>query len=146
MPPHLLIPSRFEMDQLNVIFVLFFFSFLRSQIYCSDFPRPSPKSEVKECHLQRNHSYECTFQPIFLLSGYTLWVEFKHFLGTLESSPVCVIPADVGRSIVMNLSSLDFKLCIFPQYLNKKHEGFDVTLKKKKRIKCNFHTGAGCFI
>uniref|UniRef100_A0A8D2MZL3 Leptin receptor immunoglobulin-like domain-containing protein n=1 Tax=Zonotrichia albicollis TaxID=44394 RepID=A0A8D2MZL3_ZONAL len=70
----------------------------RSQIYCSDFPSPSPDSEVKECLLQGNHSYECTFQPIFLLSGYTLWIEFKHSLGTLQSSPTCVIPADVGRS------------------------------------------------
>ncbi|NXD30220.1 LEPR protein, partial [Spelaeornis formosus] len=70
-----------------------------SQIYCSDFPSPSPNSEVKECHLQRNHSYECTFQPIFLWSGYTLWVEFKHFLGTLESSPTCVIPADVVKPL-----------------------------------------------
>ncbi|XP_053806970.1 leptin receptor isoform X1 [Vidua chalybeata] len=60
---------------------------------------PSPNSEVKECHLQRNHSYECTFQPIFLLSGYTLWIEFKHFLGTLESSPTCVIPADVVKPL-----------------------------------------------
>ncbi|NWX65897.1 LEPR protein, partial [Promerops cafer] len=73
--------------------------YYRSQIYCSDFPSPSPNSEVKECHLQRNHSYECTFQPIFLLSGYTLWIEFKHFLGTLESSPVCVIPADVVKPL-----------------------------------------------
>ncbi|NXV10408.1 LEPR protein, partial [Cettia cetti] len=71
----------------------------RSQIYCSDFPSPSPNSEVKECQLQRNHSYECTFQPIFLLSGYTLWIEFKHFLGTLESSPTCVIPADVVKPL-----------------------------------------------
>ncbi|XP_030134374.4 leptin receptor isoform X1 [Taeniopygia guttata] len=71
----------------------------RSQIYCSDFPSPSPNSEVKECHLQRNHSYECTFQPIFLLSGYTLWIEFKHFLGTLQSSPTCVIPADVVKPL-----------------------------------------------
>ncbi|KAL2302005.1 hypothetical protein Nmel_011409 [Mimus melanotis] len=70
-----------------------------SQIYCSDFPSLSPNSEVKECHLQRNHSYECTFQPIFLLSGYTLWIEFKHFLGTLESSPTCVIPADVVKPL-----------------------------------------------
>ncbi|NXM62350.1 LEPR protein, partial [Illadopsis cleaveri] len=73
--------------------------YYRSQIYCSDFPSPSPNSEVKECHLQRNHSYECTFQPIFLLSGYTLWIEFQHFLGTLESSPVCVIPADVVKPL-----------------------------------------------
>ncbi|NWR42262.1 LEPR protein, partial [Regulus satrapa] len=71
----------------------------RSQIYCSDFPSPSPNSEVKECHLQRNHSYECTFQPIFLLSGYTLWIEFKHFLGVLQSSPTCVIPADVVKPL-----------------------------------------------
>lgn len=117
-----LIPSRFTlaMYQLNVVWFFFFFPLLRSQIYCSDFPRLSPDSEVKECHFQGNHSYECTFQPIFLLSGYTLWIEFKHFLGTLESSPTCVIPADVGRSKSMNLSSLvplDFKWCrerIFP--------------------------------
>uniref|UniRef100_A0A8C3DSN8 Leptin receptor n=1 Tax=Corvus moneduloides TaxID=1196302 RepID=A0A8C3DSN8_CORMO len=73
--------------------------YYRSQIYCSDFPSPSPNSEVKECHLQRNHSYECTFQPIFLLSGYTMWIEFEHFLGTLESSPTCVIPADVVKPL-----------------------------------------------
>ncbi|KFV42786.1 Leptin receptor, partial [Tyto alba] len=71
----------------------------RSRIYCSDFPSTSPKSEVKECHLQKNHSYECTFQPIFLLSGYTMWIEFKHFLGTLESSPTCVVPADVVKPL-----------------------------------------------
>ncbi|NXA03907.1 LEPR protein, partial [Sapayoa aenigma] len=71
----------------------------RSQIYCPDFPSPSPNSEVKECHLQRNHSYECTFQPIFLLSGYTLWIEFKHFLGMLESNPTCVIPAEVVKPL-----------------------------------------------
>ncbi|NWU36766.1 LEPR protein, partial [Hylia prasina] len=73
--------------------------YYRSQIYCSDSPSPSPNSEVKDCHLQRNHSYECTFQPIFLLSGYTLWIEFKHFLGTLESSPTCVVPADVVKPL-----------------------------------------------
>ncbi|NWX29443.1 LEPR protein, partial [Notiomystis cincta] len=73
--------------------------YYRSQIYCSDFPRPSPNSEVKECNFQGNHSYECTFQPIFLLSGYTMWIEFQHFLGTLESSPVCVIPADVVKPL-----------------------------------------------
>ncbi|XP_025930286.1 leptin receptor isoform X1 [Apteryx rowi] len=73
--------------------------YYRSEIYCSDFPSTSPKSEVKECHLQRNLSYECTFQPIFLLSGYTMWIEFKHLLGTLESSPTCVIPADVVKPL-----------------------------------------------
>ncbi|NWX09219.1 LEPR protein, partial [Caloenas nicobarica] len=71
--------------------------YYRSTIYCSDIPSSSPKSEVKECHLQKNHSYECTFQPIFLLSGYTMWIEFKHPLGTLESSPTCVVPADVVK-------------------------------------------------
>ncbi|NXE25240.1 LEPR protein, partial [Ardeotis kori] len=75
------------------------FRYHRSRIYCPDFPSTSPKSEVKECHLQKNHSYECTFQPIFLLSGYTMWIEFKHFLGTLESSPTCVVPADVVKPL-----------------------------------------------
>ncbi|NXP17445.1 LEPR protein, partial [Scytalopus superciliaris] len=73
--------------------------YYRSQIYCSDFPSPPPDSEVEECHLQQNHSYECTFEPIFLLSGYTLWIELRHFLGTLESSPTCVIPADVVKPL-----------------------------------------------
>ncbi|KFV97136.1 Leptin receptor, partial [Eurypyga helias] len=73
--------------------------YYRSRIYCSDFPSTSPKSEVKECHLQKNHSYECTFQPIFLLSGYTMWIEFKHLLGALESSPTCVVPADVVKPL-----------------------------------------------
>ncbi|KAM6262491.1 leptin receptor isoform 2-T2 [Porphyrio hochstetteri] len=75
------------------------FRYSRSRIYCSDFPSTSPKSEVKECHLQKNHSYECTFQPIFLLSGYTMWIEFQHLLGTLESSPTCVVPADVVKPL-----------------------------------------------
>ncbi|NXD86102.1 LEPR protein, partial [Halcyon senegalensis] len=73
--------------------------YYRSKIYCSDFPITSPKSEVKECRSQKNHSYECTFQPIFLLSGYTMWIEFKHSLGTLESSPTCVVPADVVKPL-----------------------------------------------
>ncbi|PKU34631.1 leptin receptor [Limosa lapponica baueri] len=38
-------------------------------------------------------------RPIFLLSGYTMWIEFKHFLGTLESSPTCVVPADVVKPL-----------------------------------------------
>ncbi|NXS51646.1 LEPR protein, partial [Brachypteracias leptosomus] len=75
------------------------FRYYRSRIYCSDFPRTSPASEVKKCHLQQNHSYECTFQPIFLFSGYTMWIEFKHFLGTLESPPTCVVPADVVKPL-----------------------------------------------
>ncbi|XP_074858899.1 leptin receptor [Carettochelys insculpta] len=70
--------------------------YYRSSIYCSDIPS-TPKSQAKECHLQRNHYYECTFQPIFLLSGYTMWIEVKHQLGTLESPPTCVVPADVVK-------------------------------------------------
>ncbi|NXJ03340.1 LEPR protein, partial [Odontophorus gujanensis] len=71
----------------------------RSKIYCSNFPSTPPESEVKECRLQRNHSYECTFQPVFLLSGYTMWIEFKHSLGTLESPLTCVVPADVVKPL-----------------------------------------------
>ncbi|NWI66766.1 LEPR protein, partial [Todus mexicanus] len=73
--------------------------YYRSRIYCPDFPSTSPNSEVKECRFHKNHSYECTFQPIFLLSGYTMWIEFKHSLGTLESSPTCVVPADVVKPL-----------------------------------------------
>ncbi|NXH11136.1 LEPR protein, partial [Bucco capensis] len=73
--------------------------YYRSRLYCPDFPSTSPNSEVKECHSQKNHSYECIFQPIFLLSGYTMWIEFKHLLGTLQSSPACVVPADVVKPL-----------------------------------------------
>lgn len=27
-----------------------------------------------------------------------MWIEIKHLLGTLQSPPTCVIPADVGKS------------------------------------------------
>ncbi|NXC26543.1 LEPR protein, partial [Campylorhamphus procurvoides] len=73
--------------------------YYRSQIYCPDFPSPPLESEVKECHLQEDHSYQCTFQPIFLLSGYTLWIELQHPLGKLQSPPSCVIPADVVKPL-----------------------------------------------
>lgn len=54
-------------------------------------------SEVKECNLLRNNVYECIFQPFYLLSGYTMWIEIKHSLGTITSRPVCVLPKEVGK-------------------------------------------------
>ncbi|XP_007957581.1 leptin receptor [Orycteropus afer afer] len=64
----------------------------RSRLYCSDFPKIHAISEPKDCHLQRDGFYECIFQPIFLLSGYTMWIRINHSLGSLDSPPTCVVP------------------------------------------------------
>lgn len=66
--------------------------FHRSSLYCSDAPSIHPISEQKDCHLQRDGFYECIFQPVFLLSGYTMWIRINHSLGSLDSPPTCVIP------------------------------------------------------
>ncbi|XP_006862563.1 PREDICTED: leptin receptor [Chrysochloris asiatica] len=69
----------------------------RSRLYCSDFPTIHPVSESKDCHLQRDGFYECIFQPIFLLSGYTMWIRINHSLGSLDSPPTCVVPDSVVK-------------------------------------------------
>ncbi|KAM6217060.1 leptin receptor [Rhynchocyon petersi] len=69
----------------------------RSRLYCSDFPRIHPISEPKACHLQRDGVYECVFQPVFLFSGYTLWIRINHSLGSLDSIPICVVPNSVVK-------------------------------------------------
>ncbi|XP_054836521.1 leptin receptor [Eublepharis macularius] len=71
--------------------------YYRSDVYCSESSSMSSDSEVKECHSQRNNSYECIFQPFYLLSGYTMWIEIKHPLGTLTSQPVCILPKEVVK-------------------------------------------------
>ncbi|XP_069881920.1 leptin receptor-like [Dipodomys merriami] len=71
----------------------------RSSLYCSDSPSIHPVSEPKDCHLQRNGFYECVFQPIFLLSGYTMWITVNHSLGSLNSLPTCVVPDSVVRPL-----------------------------------------------
>lgn len=74
------------------------FSYLsRSSLYCSDAPSIHSTSEPKDCHLQRDGFYECTFQPIFLLSGYTMWIRINHSLGILDSPPTCVVPDSMGK-------------------------------------------------
>lgn len=75
-----------------------FLYLFRSSLYCSDVPSVHPVSEPKDCHLQRNGFHECVFQPIFLLSGYTMWIRINHALGSLDSAPVCVVPDSVGMS------------------------------------------------
>lgn len=74
-------------------------------MYCSDVPSIHPVSEPKDCHLQRDGFYECIFQPIFLLSGYTMWIRINHTLGSLDSPPACVIPDSVGTSKTICMSS-----------------------------------------
>ncbi|XP_042317110.1 leptin receptor [Sceloporus undulatus] len=71
--------------------------YYRSDVYCSESPTMPSYSEVKECQPQRNNSYECIFQPFYLLSGYTMWIEIKHSLGTVTSQPVCILPKEVVK-------------------------------------------------
>nr|AOY33882.1 leptin receptor variant 1 precursor [Castor fiber] len=71
----------------------------RSSLYCSDRPSVQTISEPKDCHLQRDGFYECIFQPIFLLSGYTMWIRINHTLGSLDSPPTCVLPDSVVKPL-----------------------------------------------
>ncbi|XP_050998788.1 LOW QUALITY PROTEIN: leptin receptor-like [Acomys russatus] len=71
----------------------------RSSLYCSDSPSIHPTSEPKHCILQRDGFYECVFQPIFLLSGYTMWIRINHSLGLLDSPPTCVLPDSVVKPL-----------------------------------------------
>lgn len=83
----------------SMLYINWVFSYLlRSSLYCSDVPSIHPISESKDCHLQRDGFYECVFQPIFLLSGYTMWIRINHSLGSLDSPPTCVVPDSVGMS------------------------------------------------
>lgn len=83
----------------SLLHINWLFSYLlRSSLYCSDVPSIHPMSEPKDCHLQRDGFYECIFQPIFLLSGYTMWIKINHSLGSLDSPPTCVVPDSVGMS------------------------------------------------
>lgn len=71
----------------------------RRSLYCPDNPSIRPTSELKNCVLQRDGFYECVFQPIFLLSGYTMWIRINHSLGSLDSPPTCVLPDSVVKPL-----------------------------------------------
>lgn len=71
----------------------------RRSLYCPDRPSIHPMSEPKNCILQRDGFYECVFQPIFLLSGYTMWIRINHSLGLLDSPPTCVLPDSVVKPL-----------------------------------------------
>ncbi|MEE6494899.1 hypothetical protein FKM82_001896 [Ascaphus truei] len=73
------------------------FKYHRNSLYCPEPDIISNASIQKECRFANNDFYECSFQPIFLLSGYTMWIDINHQLGTLHSPPVCVIPIDVVK-------------------------------------------------
>ncbi|XP_062993790.1 leptin receptor isoform X2 [Elgaria multicarinata webbii] len=75
----------------------FLLRYYRSDVYCSESPSMPSNSEVKECYAQGNNSYECIFKPFYLLSGYTMWIEIKHSLGTVTSRPVCILPKEVVK-------------------------------------------------
>lgn len=83
----------------------YFLYLSRSRLYCSDVPSIHAISEPKDCHLQRDGFYECIFHPIFLLSGYTMWIRINHSLGSLDSIPTCVVPDSVGM--------LNCVVCVF---------------------------------
>ncbi|XP_023574115.1 leptin receptor isoform X1 [Octodon degus] len=71
----------------------------RSSLYCSDRASLHPISEPKDCYLQQDGFYECIFQPIFLLSGYTMWIRVNHSLGSLDSPPTCIVPESVVKPL-----------------------------------------------
>uniref|UniRef100_A0A0D9S724 Leptin receptor n=1 Tax=Chlorocebus sabaeus TaxID=60711 RepID=A0A0D9S724_CHLSB len=71
----------------------------RSSLYCFDIPSVHRISKPKDCYLQSDGFYECVFQPIFLLSGYTMWIRINHPLGSLDSTPTCVIPDSVVKPL-----------------------------------------------
>uniref|UniRef100_H0WTD0 Leptin receptor n=2 Tax=Otolemur garnettii TaxID=30611 RepID=H0WTD0_OTOGA len=71
----------------------------RSSLYCSDTPSIHPISEPKDCRVQKDGFQECVFQPIFLLSGYTMWIRVSHPLGSLDSPPTCVLPDSVVKPL-----------------------------------------------
>uniref|UniRef100_A0A8C5Q2Y5 Leptin receptor n=1 Tax=Leptobrachium leishanense TaxID=445787 RepID=A0A8C5Q2Y5_9ANUR len=73
--------------------------YYRSKLYCSDTDRVSNASRLADCRLQSNGFYQCIFQSIYILSGYTMWIEIKHPLGILYSPPQCVMPADVVKPL-----------------------------------------------
>ncbi|XP_023417101.1 leptin receptor isoform X3 [Cavia porcellus] len=73
--------------------------YYRRSLYCSERPSIHPVSEPKDCHLQDDGFYECIFQPIFLFSGYTMWIRINHTLGSLDSPPTCVTPDAVVKPL-----------------------------------------------
>ncbi|CAK6441228.1 unnamed protein product [Pipistrellus nathusii] len=98
----------------------------RSSLYCSDAPSIHSTSEPKDCHLQRDGFYECIFQPIFLLSGYTMWIRINHSLGILDSPPTCVVPDSMVKPLPplsvkaeitakVGLLKISWKKPIFPE-------------------------------
>ncbi|XP_053549662.1 leptin receptor [Bombina bombina] len=78
------------------------FRYFRNNLYCSEKDITDDESISKDCQLQNENLYECSFQSIYLLSGYTMWIEIYHPLGTLYSPPVCIIPADVVKPFAVS--------------------------------------------
>lgn len=98
----------------------------RRSLYCSDVPSVHSTSEPKDCHLQRGGIYECIFRPIFLLSGYTMWIRINHSLGSLDSLPTCVVPDSMIKPLPpssvkaeitakVGLLKISWKKPIFPE-------------------------------
>ncbi|GAB1288677.1 Leptin receptor [Apodemus speciosus] len=83
----------------------------RRSLYCPDRPSIHPTSEPKNCILQRDGFYECVFQPIFLLSGYTMWIRINHSL--VKPLP----PSNVKAEITVNtgLLKVSWEKPVFPE-------------------------------
>nr|XP_033772614.1 leptin receptor isoform X2 [Geotrypetes seraphini] len=73
--------------------------YYRNKLYCPSTENTHQPSDAKNCQLQMDGFYECGFKPIFPFSGYTMWIEINHPLGTLESPPVCVMPMNVVKPL-----------------------------------------------
>ncbi|XP_039770621.1 leptin receptor [Ornithorhynchus anatinus] len=90
--------------------------YYRSSLYCADFPSAHHATDAKDCRFQDEGFYECTFQPIYLLSGYTMWITISHPLGTLESPQKCVVPDSLVKPLPP--SSIKAEITVYTGLLN----------------------------
>ncbi|KAM8930135.1 leptin receptor [Pelodytes ibericus] len=75
------------------------FKYYRNRVYCSETDRAHNASTLTDCSLQSDGFYRCVFRSIYILSGYTMWIEIIHSLGTVYSPSLCVIPVDVVKPL-----------------------------------------------
>ncbi|XP_018116241.1 leptin receptor [Xenopus laevis] len=75
------------------------FKYYRNKLYCSDKDLKGNVPISKDCELQMDGFYECTFEPVHLVSGYIMWIEIHHQLGALHSPPVCVLPINTVKPL-----------------------------------------------
>ncbi|NP_001037866.2 leptin receptor precursor [Xenopus tropicalis] len=75
------------------------FKYYRNKLYCLDKDLKGNVPISKDCQLQMDGFYECTFEPVHLVSGYIMWIEIQHHLGALNSPPVCILPINTVKPL-----------------------------------------------